>query len=338
MDKLYEIIDYADKYYKTNNNEIVFTLDMSAESFLDKEKIKSLYKKICEYKEHQKMRIWFMSNGTKLSDDFINLIKEIPVNPFWISLDGPENVHNTNRMYYNNNGSYNDVIKNIKKLQENDISIKISCVITNEYPYPEKIFNHIKQLHVSAIQMCPVRNGCKSSLSVKSLKILKESYSLLFEQLFFEIINNDFSSVVLLKDDFVLQTIFIFFNRCRQSARCTWGQEVVIDSKGNIYPCIYVSNDKKYLLGNISEKKNANELLKQISVNERIKCKSCWARFLCGGTCHYNAIISKNSEFETDDIECELKLFLIKESIRMIIKLKQNNYDFNSFAKLLKDI
>ena len=337
LDKVYEIIEYADKYYKTNNNEIIFTIDMTAEPFLDKEKIKAMYARVCEYKDHQKMRIWFMSNGTKITDDYIDFIKEIPINPFWISLDGPKEVHNANRQYHDGSGSYNDVVKNIEKLQNNDISVKISCVLTKKYPYPDKLFNYLKTLKVSAIQMCPVRNGCEVSLTKDSLIILKESYCLLYMQIFTEIMNKDFSSVILLKEDFVMQIVSILFNRCRQAGRCTWGQEVIIDFNGDMYPCLYVFGEKKYQLGNISEKKNSRDFLRQISVDERVPCKSCWARFLCGGTCHYNAIISKNSEFETDDIECELKLFLIKESIKMVINLMENNADMNAFAKALNE-
>lgn len=129
LDKVYEIIEYADKYYKTNNNEIIFTIDMTAEPFLDKEKIKAMYARVCEYKDHQKMRIWFMSNGTKITDDYIDFIKKIPINPFWISLDGPKEVHNANRKYHDGKGSYDDVVKNIEKLQNNDIFVKISCVL-----------------------------------------------------------------------------------------------------------------------------------------------------------------------------------------------------------------
>lgn len=336
IQKAYEIIDYADKYYKTNNNEIVFSIDLTAEAFLDLEKIKLLYKKISEYKDHQKMRLWFMSNGTQINDDFIELIKEIPINPFWISLDGPEEVHNVNRNFYDGKGSFSRVIENIKKLQENNINVKISCVVTKKYPYPEKLFNYFKSLNISGIQMCPVRNGCEVSLTSDSLVCLKNSYHQLYEQLEKEILSGDYSSVSLLREDFVMQSITCFINRIRQPGRCTWGQEAVCDAKGDMYPCLYLIGNKKYCLGNVSEKKNGAEFLFPITVNEREKCKICWARYLCGGTCHYNAIVSKQSEYQTDDIECEWRQFLISESINLIIKLMEQKVDMKAFAKALK--
>lgn len=176
LEKAFEIIDYTDKYYKTNNNEIVFTIDMTGESFFDKEKIEAIYQKIQKYKNHQKMRLWFMSNGTKITEDYIELIRKIPINPFWISLDGPKGINDINRKYYDGRNSFNDVIDNIKKLQENKINIKISCVLTRDYPYPDKLFNYLKTLNAVGIQICPVRNGCAASLGEDDIELVKQSY------------------------------------------------------------------------------------------------------------------------------------------------------------------
>lgn len=333
--KAFEIIEYADKYYKINKNEIVFSIDLTAEAFFDKDKIQVLYEKISEYKDHQKMRLWFMSNGTQISDDYIELIKKIPIDPFWISLDGPEEIHNANRKYYDNKGSFSDVMRNIEKLRDSNINIKISCVLTKLYPYPDKLYKYFKSLKVSEIQMCPIRNGCKVSLNKNDIITLKDSYKQLYEQLFIEILDYDFSSVILLKDDFVLQPVVYMLLRIRQAGRCTWGQEAIVSFNGDMYPCLYVIGNDKYKLGNISEKMKASDFLKPITVNEREGCKSCWARFLCGGTCHYNSIISKGSEFDIDDIECDLRMFFITESLEMIIKLMEKQYDFSLLAKNL---
>lgn len=335
LDKAFEIIDYADKYYKTNNNEIVFSIDLTAEAFLDKEKIKAIYEKINEYKDHQKMRLWFMSNGTQITNDYIELIKTMPIEPFWISLDGPEEIHNFNRKYYDEHGSFSDVINNVKKLQEAKVNIKISCVVTNHYPYPYKLFKYLKTLDVSGIQMCPVRNGCEVSLTSDSLDCLKNSYHQLYEQLEKEIISGDYSSVSLLKEDFVMQSINCLINRIRQPGRCTWGQEAVCDANGDMYPCLYLIGNQKYCLGNVSEKKKGSEFLFPITVNDRDKCRTCWARYLCGGTCHYNAIVSKQSEYQTDDIECELRQFLVSESINLMIKLMEQKVDMKAFVRAL---
>ena len=433
LEKSFEVIDYANNFFKIENDEIIFSIDMTAESFLDVEKIKAFDDKLSEYenlyitesdivdgkseeflkslkcdlyglsdycvsdnmseefkkiildenlyskfsekekvdnilskgkynpkfldkkrllrlnrelletfypdylthREFQQFRIWFMSNGTNISKENIELIKRININPFWISLDGPAEIHNKNRKYYNNKDSFDDVIKNIKHLQENDIDVKISCVLTKDYPYPDKLYSFLKQLNVVAIQICPVRNGNSVSFNMEDIEKVKDGYKNLYDVLYKEVLNNDFSSFKLLKEDLSMLALGNLFSRSRQYNRCTWGTEVVLDSKGDMYPCLYVIGDEKYLLGNISERKSASDVLKPILVNQLDKCPSCWARYLCGGTCHYNSIVNKKSVYEKDDLECEIRQFVITESINFLIKLIENKIDMTKVAKAI---
>lgn len=433
LEKSFEVIDYANNFFKIENDEIIFSIDMTAESFLDVEKIKAFDDKLSEYenlyitesdivdgkseeflkslkcdlyglsdycvsdnmseefkkiildgnlyskfsekekvdnilskgkynpkfldkkrllrlnrelletfypdylthREFQQFRIWFMSNGTNISKENIELIKRININPFWISLDGPAEIHNKNRKYYDNKDSFDDVIKNIKHLQENDIDVKISCVLTKDYPYPDKLYSFLKQLNVVAIQICPVRNGNSVSFSMEDIEKVKDGYKNLYDVLYKEVLNNDFSSFKLLKEDLSMLALGNLFSRSRQYNRCTWGNEVVLDENGNMFPCLYVIGDENYLLGNISEKKHAQDILKPILVNQIKECSSCWARYLCGGTCHYNSIANKKSVYEKDDLECEIRQFVITESINFLIKLIENNVDMTKVAKAI---
>ena len=433
LEKTFEVLEYADKYFKVNNDEIIFSIDMTAEALLDSDKIIALDDKFAEYenlyieeneilkgtyseflelikrdlytnnaiafsgnskedfntiildeklysrfeekkqveeilkknnynpefldkkrllrlnrelletfyldflkhKDYQQFRLWFMSNGTNLSDKDIELIKKIRIDPFWISLDGPEEIHNKNRKYYDNRGSHKDVLRNIAKLQANDVGVKISCVLTSDYPNPDELYSYLKGLRVSAIQMCPIRNGNVNSFTEENVGLLKDGYKRLYEKLFDEIKNDDFSSFVLLKEDLSMLAIANLFSRTRQSGRCTWGDEVVLDENGDMYPCLYVIGDKEYCLGNIDEKKSSKELLKPILVNQMDKCASCWARYICGGTCHYNSLKSNKSVFKTDEVECQIREFVIKESINFLIKLLENQVDMKKVTNAL---
>lgn len=433
LEKTFEVLEYADKYFKVNNDEIIFSIDMTAEALLDSDKIIALDDKFAEYenlyieeneilkgtysdflelikrdlytnnaiafsgnskedfntiimdeklysrfeekkqveeilkkgnynpefldkkrllrlnrelletfypdflkhKDYQQFRLWFMSNGANLSDKDVELIKKIRIDPFWISLDGPEEIHNKNRKYYDNRGSHKDVLRNIAKLQANDVGVKISCVLTSDYPNPDELYSYLKGLRVSAIQMCPIRNGNVNSFTEENVGLLKDGYKRLYEKLFDEIKNDDFSSFVLLKEDLSMLAIANLFSRTRQSGRCTWGDEVVLDENGDMYPCLYVIGDKEYCLGNIDEKKSSKELLKPILVNQMDKCASCWARYICGGTCHYNSLKSNKSVFKTDEVECQIREFVIKESINFLIKLLENQVDMKKVTNAL---
>ena len=63
------------------------------------------------------------------------------------------------------------------------------------------------------------------------------------------------------------------------------------------------------------------------------KCETCWARYLCGGTCHYNSIISRNSIYKVDETECQIRKFVITESISFLLSLIENKIDIQKISR-----
>lgn len=331
-----EILTYAKSIYMPNAKEIVSSMNLTSEPLLELDKLKRIKAFYKDFEDKNTfLTMWFMSNGTILTDESIQFIKDLKISPFWISLDGPDFVHNKHRKYYDNKNSYEDVINNINLLKINNIKVRISCVITRNYPFPDKLFDFFKTLEIDSIQMTPVRNGLPESISEQALNEIKIGYSNIFDKICNEVLNDDFSSIRLLRDDILMSTFKNIFQRVRQSSRCTWGKEIVIDSKGDIYPCLYVINNQKFKLGNIRENKNSAEILFPITVNQRKKCSKCWGRFLCGGTCHYNSISLGKTEFDVDEIECEIRYFLIEESLKRLIYLMEKKCNLTAFSKSL---
>ena len=49
LEKTFEVLEYTDKYFKVNNDEIIFSIDMTAEALLDSDKIIALDDKFAAY-------------------------------------------------------------------------------------------------------------------------------------------------------------------------------------------------------------------------------------------------------------------------------------------------
>ena len=77
------------------------------------------------------LKITFLSNGTTIDDNKIDIIKK---NKFWlsISLDGIWDFHDKNRFYVDWKWSFEDVSKNIEKLIQNWIKPTIMTVVSND--------------------------------------------------------------------------------------------------------------------------------------------------------------------------------------------------------------
>jgi len=72
------------------------------------------------------------TNGTKLTDDFIELFKKHRVS-IGVSIDGTKEAHDQHRKFVGGRGSYDLVLKNISRLRENDIPVGVLCVASPEH-------------------------------------------------------------------------------------------------------------------------------------------------------------------------------------------------------------
>ena len=87
-----------------------------------------------------------------------------------------------------------------------------------------------------------------------------------------------------------------------------------IDAKGDIYPCVYVVGDKKFLMGNIIDGIESEKLLeiKHINNKELKQCSGCfWKDYCHGYRCKlFNFAIS--GEYSPGYAACRLEHVLLK--------------------------
>ena len=95
------------------------------------------------------IRIVLDTNATLVNDEIIDLISENNIT-LQISLDGPQHIHDANRVFASGKGSHSTVIKNIKRLAERlpDFANKVLFMCTRAPPYEiEEIDSFFKNLY-----------------------------------------------------------------------------------------------------------------------------------------------------------------------------------------------
>jgi len=71
-----------------------------------------------KYNEYYKnIHFVISTNGTLLDDDIVHYLVDNKIG-LQISIDGPENVHNENRLFKNGTGSFEIIIKNLERIQK----------------------------------------------------------------------------------------------------------------------------------------------------------------------------------------------------------------------------
>jgi len=279
--------------------------------------------------------LFVCTNGTNYSKEIVDFFDELKMDSICISLDGPSGVHNKFRMLNDGSASHERIIENIRKFQNAGKKICVSTVITPDFPYPLRLLEYFRNLNVSGVDMKPVRSGNEFSFSRKSMEKLLEGYKALYDRLKTDILNEDYTLFDMLKGDISMTGIKLLLGKNRIIKRCKWNEETIIDSKGDVYPCDYMTGNKEFLRGNVFKNDVSSELDEELFVFKKKKCNACWNKYLCGGTCYFNSYTTKGSIYETDETECMFMKGLRALGIQFVHTLVENGVNILLIAKRL---
>jgi radical SAM protein with 4Fe4S-binding SPASM domain len=278
---------------------------------------------------------FFISNGTLLTDEAVKFIKEIKLNPFCISLDGPPPVHDKHRIYKNGKSTFHDIEKNIKKLHDNGIDFSATAVITPDYPFPLDLAEFFLSIGAVSSDMKPVRAGTPDSFTPETIRTVIEGYEKLFSRYESDFLSGKDNLIKLMKNDMSFTGIKLLLTKHRFTKRCHWNEDLIIDGKGDIYPCDYTIGNQLFKRGSVQNSLLCNVFNDSLVVTERPGCRECWAKYLCGGTCYYSSWISTGTVSKPDQVECIFNKNMREICISFIHNLIINGADLQKLRQIL---
>lgn len=257
----------------------------------------NFYKKLLEYQNKyntKKIQVHnaIQTNGMVINDEWAEFLAK---NNFLvgISLDGPKDIHDMNRVDARNSGSFTQVMNAIGFFNKHKVEYNILAVVNAVTSrHISKIYNFFKKNDFKYLQFIP----CLDPLNEKpggyeySLTPGKYTYFLktLFDLWYEEFIKGNKVSIRYF-DNLVGMVMGYLPESCGMAGFCTC--YYVVESDGSTYPCdFYVIDD--WHLGNISEMsfhemKNSDTAVKFVEVSKNIdpKCRECGWFQLCRGGC-----------------------------------------------------
>lgn len=320
-EKLWTRFDYSKNDYLVKSLSYSHDLSYSKTIMANRQILNDAYDYLGIKKEIRYFSLSFMTNATNITQEYINFLKSSLIDTIYVSLDGPEQVHNSNRLYHDGHETYKDVIKGICILKENGINVIPSAVITPEYPDLNLIISHFIELGFTKISFNLVR---KSIFSYESIDSLIKNINFLFNE-FYENFKQKLPDpkLLIVKDTILFSYLKRLYYKNYVTTRCDWGKNLVIDSKGNFYHCNSTIGYHNDYLGNYKEGKQKKEIFKQLpNVDDENTCTKCYAKYLCGGTCYAEKIM-KNSI--NQKVECYFHKKLIVETFYLYLRLNSNH-------------
>lgn len=247
-------------------------------------------KKMAE-KYNKEILFLLSTNGSVLDDKILQFIKNYKIY-LNLSLDGPPDVQNRCRPFKNGIGSYDIVVKNLKKLLEHydPDRILIRTTITRYNLDMINTAEHFFQLGARRLSF-----GKAAPNAFCDYRIYGIDPNTAMGEIY---LKNYLNFCKYMVECFMQRPEISFANmrdianlhfRLRKPLGCGMGQyQVAISPNGEIYPCGVFIGLQNYLMGNLNQgfSRNCQSKYHQIISNRRKICNVCWARNICGGGCH----------------------------------------------------
>lgn len=263
-----------------------------------------------------------------------------------ISLDGPKEIHNTNRINNQGKGTFKKVIETINLLNKYKVEYNTLTVVTSLVArHTSKVYNFFKQHGFRYLQFIPCLNPLNGEIEEKDYSLKPDRYAYFLKTLF-DLWYYDISKGNIISIQYFDNLLGLLMGHkpevCGMAGYCIC--QFVVEANGGVYPCDFYVIDQCYL-GNIKELEfdellNSNNSKRFVKVSKYIspECKSCKWFYLCRGGCRrwrepfrngkprLNILCSAYQEFfeYTED-----RLIKIANQLKTERTIEQNNNYFN---------
>ena len=282
----------------TDNVNIGF---YGGEPLLEFDLIKSTVKYARSVGEGKKIRFGMTTNGTVFTDEILGYLEENGFN-LLLSLDGPKEVHDKNRVFaHDGRGTFDIIMDQVSHIRDDFPelykNIAFNAVID---PRLEASCSNTFFINCEEFENANVAGNIIGDVYRKKQAKIPEKFLIKYEEEYFKVLmsklgvvsDRSISKLVYFKFENLLGSLFVLRNKTRSisphnhpSGPCIPGcRKLFIDVNGNFFPCENASESSSTMvIGNIDEGfdiEAARRILNigQISENQ---CKNCWAFRLC---------------------------------------------------------
>ncbi len=247
------------------------------------------------------------TNGTLLDDEWCRFFKE---NNFLvgISIDGPQELHDSYRVDKKGEGTFDRVMRGLRLLQKHNVEYNVLTTVNRiNADYPLEVYRFMRdEIRTNWIQFIPVVeriNEEGNSIYQKEDKIsnrsvLPEQFGNFLSLIFDEWVRNDVGKIfVQTFEASALKWLDMPPGMCVFEETC--GMGLALEHNGDLYSCDHFV-EPNYLLGNIMEKEiielACSERQYKFGQDKRDSlpkaCCECDVLFACRGECPKNRFLT----------------------------------------------
>lgn len=244
-----------------------------------------------------------LTNATSISERVLRIVasKKVSVS---VSLDGPKEIHDTNRVFQDGKGTFDTVLNNIQRLKKAGANLSISCTINSaNTQYLEEVFRwinnsfQIKGLGFNLLLDLPGASQSDEDYVKKATRAMISCYELARQNGIYE--------------DRMMRKVNAFVKKSLHLTDCGgYGNQIVVAPDGKIGPCHAYMGSGKFFVGHVDDRDFnpfTNPVFLEWSSRSPFnipQCYFCEGIGLCGGGCAYNSDLKFNTIWKPDPNFC----------------------------------
>lgn len=303
------------------------------------------------------------TNGTQLTDEWCKFLKK---NHFMvgISIDGPKEIHDRYRRDRSGGGTFDEVMRGLRLLQEHNVDYNVMACVGKETAYrPFDVYHFFKKQGVEFIQFFPIierianpkerRLGLRLAgpalldrdevnNQVTEWSVEPDKYGDFLIAVFDEWVRNDVGKTFVMNFEWALNAwIGNPSPVCTFARQC--GKSVIIEHNGDVYACDH-SVYPHYKLGNILDNHPMKMVEKSIEQGFGVSketslprwCRECDVLQACWGGCPKHRFARTYCGEPGWQYLCEgyKKFFLhIRKYLHAMTQLLENGYPASDVMK-----
>ncbi|MCU4986460.1 radical SAM protein [Bacillus cereus] len=308
---------------------------MGGEPLLNRKLIHETTRYAAQVAQKNNRRISFSitTNCTLLTPEDAKLFAEYPFTVA-VSIDGDREMNDKLRLMNNGTSSYESILKGLNILNQygrpNHLSARVTVTPKNQQLL--QTLNHLIELKFDEVGFSPVLVSPNPKL-----EFTKSDFDSFLKQMI--VCGEQALQKLLACKPYPFSNLETALHQIHRGTHrpypCGAGAAYLsTNAEGDLYACHRLIDDSKYAMGNVyegSDKTAQSNLLALKHVDRANPCKSCWARYLCGGGCYHE--VSRRGRIGCDYIRGWLEFCL-----QAYINLSKKAPDyFNNPARYIEE-
>jgi uncharacterized protein len=265
-----------------------------------------------------------VTNGSLLTKENVDKLQSSGY-IFGISIDGYQEMHDANRVSNKQEGTYKQIIKNIKNIKHREY-LGAAVTLTNEKMDLVKAFKTLSK-YFTTISIKPVRSFDNSvdGINEDNIEEIKHQYTRLYKYILQRTLKGKLAElgILLNGDDYFGKFLLRVILNHKVSTRCDAGLgrfSLTPDKK--IIACPGSIGIEEMDLGTLDNGLNQMKMNHFWSVqSQRKNCQDCEARYVCGGECMVVSYYKDKRLDSVDEVMCKLKKHLFELAIKFKFEL-----------------